>query len=96
MAVNDLNLPLRCVVCRTRIQTLDRERFIGPSLDHQSNGLNQDREHPEASGPTTDTERHEVHGLTSDGGFHEEHGLELNREHQDQHSVDANEFEHLV
>ena len=96
VAVNDLNLPLRCVVCRTRIQTLDRERFIGPSLDHQSNGLNQDREHHEASGLTTDTERHEVHGLTSDGGFHEEPGLELNREHQDEHIVDANEFEHLV
>ncbi|XP_015778485.1 PREDICTED: uncharacterized protein LOC107356381 [Acropora digitifera] len=96
VAVNDLNLPLRCVVCRTRIQTLDRERFIGPSLDHQSNGLNQDREHHEASGLTTDTERHEVHGLTSDGGFHEEPGLELNREHQNEHSVDANEIEHLV
>lgn len=26
VAVNDLNLPLKCVVCRTRIQTLDRDR----------------------------------------------------------------------
>lgn len=96
MAVNDLNLPLRCVVCRTRIQTLDRERFIGPSQGHQSSGLNQDGEQHEASGLTTGIERHEGHGLTSDGRYHEEPGLELNRERQDAHGVDANEFEHLV
>ncbi|KAJ7386180.1 hypothetical protein OS493_010573 [Desmophyllum pertusum] len=29
VAVNDLNLPLKCVVCRTRIQTLDRDRHEG-------------------------------------------------------------------
>lgn len=29
VAVNDLNLPLKCVICRTRIQTLDRERHEG-------------------------------------------------------------------
>ena len=36
VAVNDLNLPLKCVVCRTRIQTLDRDRheenFVGGSV----------------------------------------------------------------
>lgn len=33
VAVNDLNLPLKCVVCRARIQTLDRDRHEGnPTL----------------------------------------------------------------
>ncbi|XP_073235496.1 uncharacterized protein [Porites lutea] len=40
VAVNDLNLPLKCVVCRTRIQTLDRERhdvhlFTPPDTQQQ-------------------------------------------------------------
>lgn len=36
VAVNDLNLPLKCVVCRTRIQTLDRERHEGQHFTEQS------------------------------------------------------------
>ena len=35
VAVNDLNLPLKCVVCRTRIQTLDRERHVMTTPDTQ-------------------------------------------------------------
>ncbi|XP_068733638.1 uncharacterized protein [Montipora capricornis] len=52
VAVNDLNLPLKCVVCRTRIQTLDRER-------HEGHGLDLSSVHPEGhylDSTTEDTE----------------------------------------
>ncbi|XP_031556477.1 uncharacterized protein LOC116293216 [Actinia tenebrosa] len=39
VAVNDFNLPLKCVLCRTRITTLDRERFEELTLQESSTAV---------------------------------------------------------